>query len=74
MAMAGSCYLINSSATFLAPAFKAQIYPYILMPAGVAELSLMLWLLVIGVNVQRWNEQASAATQSQPATPDQRPR
>jgi hypothetical protein len=33
----------------------------ILVLGFVAELALMLWLLVIGVNVQRWNEQATAA-------------
>jgi hypothetical protein len=26
----------------------------------VAEMSLMLWLIVKGVNVRQWNEQASA--------------
>jgi hypothetical protein len=31
-------------------------------PAGVlGELSLILWLLVMGVNNQRWREQAVAA-------------
>jgi len=30
-------------------------------PGFVAELSLTLWLLVIGVNAHRWKEQANAA-------------
>jgi Domain of unknown function (DUF4386) len=58
--VAGMCYLINSFAALLAPAFKARIYPAILMPAGLAELSLTVWLLVVGVNVQRWKDQAAA--------------
>ena len=60
MAIAGLCYLINSFANLLAPPFQDHLYPYILLPSGVAELSLCLWLLVMGVNVQRWREQASA--------------
>jgi len=32
-----------------------------MLPAGLAEVSLTLRLLVIGVNVQRWKERASAA-------------
>ena len=61
MAVAGACYLTNSFANFFSPAFAAHLYPYILLPGGVGELSLCLWLLVTGVNVQRWKEQASAA-------------
>jgi hypothetical protein len=55
MAIAGLCYLTNSFVLFLAPRLAHQFF-YILMPAGVAELSLTLWLLVKGVNVQRWKE------------------
>ena len=29
--------------------------------SALGEIPLLLWLLVVGVNVQRWNEQASAA-------------
>jgi hypothetical protein len=60
MAIAGLCYLINRFANLLAPPFQDHLYPYILLPSGVAELSLCLWLLVMGVNVQRWREQVSA--------------
>jgi len=61
LAIAGLCYLINSFANLLSPPFAGHLYPYILLPSGVAEISLCLWLLVKGVNVQRWKEQASAA-------------
>lgn len=60
LAISGFCYLINGFANFLSPAFAAHLVPYILVP-GLAELLLALWLVVIGVNVPRWNEQASAA-------------
>lgn len=64
MAVAGVCYLVNSFAAFLAPLFKAQIYPAILMPAGLAELSLTAWLLVVGVNAERWRQQATTRRES----------
>jgi hypothetical protein len=56
MALAGLGWL-----TFLSPPLASHLSPYILVLGFLAELSLMLWLLVMGVNVQRWKEQASAA-------------
>jgi hypothetical protein len=34
--------------------------PYNLAASLLGEVSVFLWLLVMGVNVQRWKEQASA--------------
>jgi uncharacterized protein DUF4386 len=56
MAIAGSGWL-----TFVSPALAMYLSPYILAPGILGEGSLMLWLLVIGVNAERWKEQASAA-------------
>lgn len=53
------CYLINSFADFLSPAFAAWLPAAILIPPGIAELSLCLWLIVMGVNVPKWNEKAN---------------
>ncbi|MDQ2964220.1 MAG: DUF4386 domain-containing protein [Pseudomonadota bacterium] len=47
--------------TFLSPPLATYLSPYVLAPGILGEGSLTLWLLVMGVNVQRWNEQASAA-------------
>jgi len=60
LAIQGLFYLINSFSNFLAPKFAAHFFPF-LAASGVAEISLCLWLLIMGVNVQRWKEQASAA-------------
>ena len=68
LALAGLAYLTNSFATFLAPGFAASLLPYILLPGLIGEGSLTLWLLVKGVNDQRWKEQASAAGDRVPRT------
>ncbi len=47
--------------TFLAPPLATHLSPYIQVLGFLAELLLMLWLLVIGVNAERWKEQASQA-------------
>ena len=54
--IAGVSYLINSFAQILSPSFAAALFPYILAPAFIGELSTCLWLLVKGVNLQKWNE------------------
>jgi hypothetical protein len=56
MALAGLGWL-----TFLSPPLANHLSPYNLVLGFLAELSLCLWLLVKGVNVQHWKEQASAA-------------
>jgi len=58
MAFAGLGWL-----TFLSPPLANYLSPYILAPGALGEGSLTLWLLVIGVNSQRWKEQASAAVE-----------
>jgi len=67
MQIAGVCYLVNSFALLLAPAFASTLF---LVPAFIGELSLCLWLLVKGVNVPKWKELADqrCAVGSQSAT------
>jgi Domain of unknown function (DUF4386) len=54
MQVAGWCYLTNSFALLLAPTLANRLFPAILVPAFVGEASLCLWLLVKGVNVEKW--------------------
>jgi hypothetical protein len=58
MAFAGLGWLI-----FLSPLANI-LSTYLKVLGFLAEASLMLWLIVKGVNVQRWKEQASAAVES----------
>ena len=48
--------------TFLSPSLANYLSPYNLFPGILGEGLLTLWLLLMGVNVQRWKEQTSAAT------------
>jgi len=58
LAFGGLCYLVYSFAYILSPEFAAHLVPYIQLPSGIGELSLCLWLLVIGVNMQKWAQNA----------------
>jgi len=60
MQIAGLGYLMDGFALILSPAFHAMIFPASLLPAFVAESSFCLWLLVKGVNVEKWKLRASA--------------
>lgn len=57
--LAGACYLTNSFVGFLAPSLAGALFPWILLPCLLAEGALCLWLLVRGVNRERWQEQAA---------------
>lgn len=63
MMIAGICYLVNSLSGFLAPDLARALFPYILLPCLIAELSLSLWLLVLGVNGVHWLKQADVRLQ-----------
>ena len=60
MAFAGLGWLV-----FLAPPLANDLSTYIEILGVLAEGSLMLWLIVMGVNAERWNERASAAEASE---------
>jgi len=57
--VAGICYLTNSFANFLDVSFKTYLLPFVALGGLLGEGSLTGWLLVKGVNAQRWNEQAT---------------
>ena len=48
--------------TYLYPPLAYYLFmPYIAVASALGEIPLELWLIVMGVNAQRWKEQASAA-------------
>ena len=47
--------------SYLSPPLANHLSPYNLALGILGQESVMLWLLVMGVNVQRWKEQAGAA-------------
>lgn len=47
--LAGVAYLLNSFGMFLSRDFANPLFPYVLLPALVGELSFTLWLLIKGV-------------------------
>jgi hypothetical protein len=47
--------------TFASPSLAKALSPYNLAPGIIGEGALTLWLLVKGVDVPRWKEQAAAA-------------
>jgi uncharacterized protein DUF4386 len=62
LALGASCYLVYGLADILSPAFAAHLVPYIQVPSLVGEGSFCLWLLIVGVNAERWAQHASRAT------------
>jgi hypothetical protein len=60
MQVAGLSYLTNSFALILSPPLADWLFPAVLLPAFVGEVSFCLWLLVKGVNVSKWNARANS--------------
>lgn len=56
LGLAGVCYLLNSLALLLADDLAALLFPWIMLPVLLAELSLSLWMIIKGVNMQQWQQ------------------
>jgi hypothetical protein len=56
MQVAGLSYLVACFAALFAPAFADLITPAILLPPFIGESSFCLWLLLKGVNIEKWKE------------------
>jgi hypothetical protein len=65
LAIDGLAYLCYSFTDILAPEAAAHLVPWIQLPALVGEGALCVWLLVVGLDADRWNQQARAALQLQ---------
>jgi len=57
----GACYLIDLLAAFLIPDLGKAIHGFITLPSAIAELSMVGYLLVIGVKTPKPDERIPAA-------------
>jgi hypothetical protein len=48
---------------YLSPPLGNYLFPVIAVASAISEIPLQLWLLIMGVNSERWKEQASAAAE-----------
>ena len=55
MQLAGFCYLVACFAALFAPAHADLLIPAILLPPLVGESSFCLWMLIKGVDIDKWN-------------------
>jgi hypothetical protein len=66
LAVQGLAFLVSSAANLLAPATGAVVFRYLLVPTGVGEVSLTLWLMIVGLNASRWRDRAALADAARP--------
>jgi Domain of unknown function (DUF4386) len=61
LVVGGVCYLVDLLALFLVPDFGQTIHTFIVIPSALAEISMVLYLLVIGVKTVKPDERILAA-------------
>ncbi len=59
LAVAGGGYLVESFGNFLWPGHEGMLIWFVAIPAGIGELAIALWLLIKGVNLEKWNRQVA---------------
>jgi Domain of unknown function (DUF4386) len=57
----GACYLVDMLAAFLLPDVAKVISGYITIPSAIAEVSMVVYLLVIGVKIPKADKRIPAA-------------
>jgi len=55
MMMAGASYLTNSLTMLIAPTLSGAVFPILLL-SFIGELTFALWLILKGVNLDRWHQ------------------
>src|SRR5438552_901155 len=60
LVVGGACYLVDLLAAFLVPDFGKEIHAFVWIPSAIAEISMVLYLLVIGVRTQKPGERIPA--------------
>ena len=58
--VAGLAYLANGFGVILAPRFASQVFAVIVLPAFIGEASFCLWLLVKGLDMEKWTARVRA--------------
>ena len=58
LALSGVGFVVSSFVLILAPAYASSVF---LAPTAVAGLALTVWLLVRGIDLQKWEERAAQA-------------
>ena len=67
LVLGGSCFLITSFTNFMSPVFGDRLAPILLPIVLLGEGSLALWLLLRGVNVERWRSTTARLSTINPA-------
>jgi hypothetical protein len=57
----GACYLVDMLAAFLLPDVAKVISGYITIPSAIAEVSMVVYLLVVGVKIPKADKRIPAA-------------
>lgn len=74
LVVSGLGYVANSFAVFLAPGLADTMATVVVVAALIGELPLTLWLLVKGVDAERWRERSMASTVAPAGDAHSRPR
>ena len=61
LVVGGVCYLVDLLAAFLVPDFGQKIHAFVVIPSAIAEISMVLYLLVVGVKTVKPDVRTPAA-------------